>query len=430
MTGSSVPAGSEITTLSNGLRVLTTPMPTAQSAAVSFFVAVGSRDETPRTNGLSHYIEHMLFKGTAKRPDAALISSAIEGAGGGLNAYTTKEITCYWNNLPFERAETGIEVLADMVQHSLLAPEEIERERTVVQQEIRRAHDSPGQYVGELIGRAVYGDQPIGWPIAGSLDTVGAMQREDIAGHLAGYYRGANCVLSVSGNVTHEQVIKVAAREFDSLQGGEAPAARPSAWGRPEEYICIEARELEQTNIALSTQAIARRDPDRYALDIMNTVLGRGMSSRLFKEVRERRGLAYSVSSGTSRYQDIGTLTVSAGVTRANLEEALRVIVAELRRMAEEPMEAEELQRTKDFAVGSFRLSLETPMAVGQRRGAQLLQDGEIEPPDVTVERLRAVTAADVQRVAQRVIAPGQFALAVVGPSASEDELDAILAGA
>ncbi len=420
----------EITTLDNGLRVLTTPLPTAQSAAVALFVGVGSRDETPRTNGLSHYIEHMLFKGTERRPDAALISQAIEGAGGGLNAYTTKELTCYWANLPYERCETGIDVLADMLQHSLLQPEEIERERTVVQQEIRRAHDSPGAYVGELLGTAIYGDQPIGWPVAGSLETVAAVQRDDIVQHLAAFYRASDCVLSVAGNVTHEAVVEAAARHLADFSAGTPPQPPASRWGRPADYIHIAERDLEQTNVALSMQALARRDPDRYALDIMNTALGRGMSSRLFKEVRERRGLAYSVSSGATRYQDIGTLTVSAGVTRQHQEEALRVILAELHRLVSEPMPEDELQRTKDFAVGSFRLSLETPMALGQRRGNQLLQDGEIEPADVTVERLRAVTADDVRRVAERVIGPAQFALAVVGPSASSDTLDAILAGA
>ncbi|MEX2229219.1 MAG: pitrilysin family protein [Dehalococcoidia bacterium] len=425
-----MPDGSEITTLANGLRVLTTPMPTAQSAAVAFFVGVGSRHEAPRTNGLSHYIEHMLFKGTAQRPDHAQISEAIEGAGGGLNAYTTRELTCYWANLPFERYDTGIEVLADMLQHSVFAPEEIERERTVVQQEIRRSHDSPGSHVGDLIGEAIYGDQPIGWPVTGTLETVDGVQRDDFIEHMATHYRGPSCVLSVAGNVTHEAVLAIAERCIVDLPAEPAPPRATARWGPPAEYIRIDTRELEQTNFVLSTQAIARHDPDRYALDVLNTALGRGMSSRLFKEVREKRGLAYSVSSGSSRYLDIGAVSVSAGVTREHLIEALQVILAELNRLVDEPMPEPELQRTKDFAVGSFRLSLETPMSVGQRRGNQLLHDGEIEPPDLTVERVRAVTADDVRRVAARVFGPKQYALAVVGPSASEDELDAILAGA
>jgi predicted Zn-dependent peptidase len=248
--------------------------------------------------------------------------------------------------------------------------------------------------------------------------------------HLEAYYIASNCVLSVAGNIDRDRILEVAEREFSGLAAGmPAPQADASA-DRPPEYICVEERPIEQTNLALSARGIARRDPDRYALDILNTALGRGMSSRLFREVRERRGLAYSVSSGSSRYRDVGSLTVSAGVTRPHQEEALQVIIAELQRLVVEPMPEEELQRTKDYATGSFRLSLETPMALAQRRGGQLLQDGEIEPPDVTVERLRAVTAEDVQRVATRLFARPEFSLAVVGPSAPEDRLDAILHGA
>ena len=424
-----MPDQPETTTLPNGLRVITTSIPTAQSAAIAVFVGVGSRDETPRTNGLSHYIEHMLFKGTELRPTAPDISQAIEGAGGGLNAYTTKELTCYWNNLPYERMETGIEVLADMLQHSLLDPEELDRERTVVQQEIRRAHDSPGSFVGELLSRASYGDQPVGWPIAGTIETVEGVQRPDFVDHIDAFYVASNMVLSVSGNVEPADVVAVAEREFDALPTGEVGGRDAADATRPEQYIHIDERDLEQTNLALSMKGMGRRDPDRYALDLLVTALGRGMSSRLFKEVRERRGLAYSVSAGSGRFRDIGTLSVSAGVTREKQEEALEVIVAELLRLTEEPMPEEELERTKDFAVGTFRLSLETPMALGQRRGNQLLMDGELEPPDVTVEQLRAVTIEDIRRVAQRVIGPRELSLAVVGPSADAERLDAILHG-
>ena len=419
-----------ITTLPNGLRVVVTPIPTAQSAAVSLWVSVGSRDETPATNGLSHYIEHMLFKGTERRSTAAQISEAIEGAGGGLNAFTTKEVTCYWNNLPYERVDTGLDVLADMLQHSLMDPAEVERERTVVQQELRRAKDSPGNWVTELISEATYGDQPIGWPIGGTLETVGTMQRPDFLSHMGTYYHPKNAVLSVAGNVDPVYIIDIVARQFGDWAAGESverDIARPE---RPGEYIRIDEREIEQSNLSLAVLGIGRSDPDKYAVDIMNTALGRGMSSRLFTEVRERRGLAYSVGSGSSRYRDIGAVSVSVGVTREHQEEALQVIVSELQRIAYEPMGDEELQRTKDYAAGSFRLGLETPMSFAQRFGGQLLQDGEIEPPDVTVQRLRAVSVADVQRVATRIFSNAKFSLAVVGPSASPDRLDAILHGA
>ena len=427
-----MPAQPQITTLSNGLRVVVTPMPTAQAAAVSFFVGVGSRYEDARTNGLSHFIEHMLFKGTERRPTAPEISEAIEGAGGGLNAFTTKEITCYWNNLPYERVETGIEVVADMVQHSLLDPDELERERPVVQQEIRRGHDSPGSKASELLSTATFGDQPIGWPIAGTIDTVQGVTRQDFFDHMGRYYTAANSVLSIAGNVDVDAVLKLAERDFADLEAGAAAPTPPADATRPSEaehYIAVELREIEQTNLALAVHGLGRRDPDRFALDIMNTALGRGMSSRLFKEVRERRGLAYSVGSGSTRYRDIGTVSVSAGVTREHQEEALEVIVAELHRLVDEPMGDEELNRTKDYAAGSFRLSLETPMSFAQRWGSQLLHDGELESADATVAGLRAVTAQDVQRVAARLFADPKFSLAVVGPSAPRERLDEILHG-
>ena len=417
----------EITTLPNGLRVVTTSLPTAQAAATAFFTAIGSRGEQPRTNGLSHYLEHMLFKGTTERTTAQLISQAIEGAGGSLNAYTSHELTCYWNTVPFEAAQTGIAVVADMIQHSLLATEEIDRERTVVQQEIRRSRDNPGQWVGELIGKATFGDQPIGWPVAGPIETVEELHRPDFVEHMERFYTAGNSVFSVAGNIEHDAVVEAADRLFRELPRHEASAPPPARHGLPAERLIVEQRETEQTQLALSMQALARCDPDRYAFEILHTILGRGMSSRLFEEVRERRGLAYSVGSRIARYQDIGSFTVSAGVTRAQQEEALTVIVEQLRKIVAEPVAGDELRRAIDYAAGSFRLSLETAMAYGQRYGQQLLQDGLIELPDATVARIRAVTATDVQRVASKVIGPGQFALAVVGPSASEDRLASIL---
>lgn len=418
----------EVSTLPVGLRVLTVPMPHAQSVSTAFFVGIGSRGEDQPTNGLSHYLEHMLFKGTERRPDAQAISEAIEGAGGVLNAYTTRELTCYWNTVPFEGAETSIDVTADMLQHSLLAAEEIDRERTVVQQEIRRAHDNPGQWAGELGHHALFGDQPIGWAIAGSLDTVEGMQRPHFVDHMQRFYRAENSVLAVAGNITHERVMGLAAGRFDDLPRGAAPPVPSARPGLPSERVLVDARAIEQTNLTLSTQALARRDPDRYAFEVLNAVLGRGMSSRLFKEVRERRGLAYSVGSHISRFLDIGSFTVSAGVTRDHQEEALAVILSELDRVAAEPVSADELRRTIDYLAGSLRLSLETPMSLGQRYGNQLLHDGAVEPVDETIAAIRAVTADDVQRVARRVLGRRDYALAVVGPSASTERLTEILA--
>jgi predicted Zn-dependent peptidase len=373
-------------------------------------------------------MEHMLFKGTPKRPDAIQIAEAIEGAGGHLNAYTSKELTCYWNQVPFDKLALAMDVLADMYRHSLLETAEIDRERTVVQQEIRRAFDQPGAWASELLSRATFGDQPIGWPIAGSIETVEAMTRDDFVRHVETYYAPSNTVLSVAGNTTHDEVLARATELFGDMPDRPAPAPQPAEHEFGAERVVVETREIAQCNIGISLHALPRQDPDRYPLMVLNTVLGRGMSSRLFKEVRERRGLAYSVGSGVSRYSDIGAMTVSAGVTLEHLEEATQVIRDELFKMASEPVGEDETTKARDFSIGNFRLGLESTMALAQRAGESLLMQNEIEPIEDVVAGIAAVTPADVQRVAQRLFKPGAFAMAVVGPGGDADKLRQILA--
>ncbi len=417
----------QISTLPNGLRVVTTPVATAQSVSVNVFVGIGSRGEDRRTNGLSHYMEHMLFKGTERRSDAIVIAEAIEGAGGVLNAYTSKELTCYWNQVPFDKLALAMDVLADMYRRSLLDQAEIDRERTVVQQEIRRAFDQPGAWASELLSRATFGDQPIGWPVAGSIETVEAMRRDDFVEHVASYYVPSNTVLSVAGNTTHAEVLRLAEDLFGDLPDRAVPASPAAVTQFAPERVVVETREIAQCNMGIALHALRRDDPDRYPLMVLNTILGRGMSSRLFKEVRERRGLAYSVGSGVSRYSDIGTMSVSAGVTLEHLEEATQVIRDQLFRMRDEPAGEEEMTKARDFSTGNFRLGLESTMALAQRAGEALLMTGEIEPIEDVVSSIAAVTADDVQRVAQRLFKPGGFAMAVVGPGGDAERLREIL---
>jgi predicted Zn-dependent peptidase len=417
----------EISSLANGMRIVTTPVPTAQSASVNVFIGVGSRGEERRVNGISHYMEHMLFKGTDKRPNSIVIAEAIEGAGGVLNAYTAKEMTCYWNHVPYDTLPVAMEVVADMVLHSKIAQEEVDRERTVVQQEIRRSHDQPGAWVGELLSGAVYGDQPIGWSIAGTAAIIDSIQRQDFFDHLERWYTPQNAVLSVAGNVEHKQVMDLAERWFGEWQGGAAPRWLPARPELAEQRVIVEKRDIAQCNVAIGLRAIGRTDPDRFALNILNNILGRGMSSRLFKEVRERRGLAYSVGSAVSRHADTGTMSISAGVSPEKLNEATAVILAELRRLVDEPVREEELTKARDYAAGSFRLGLESTMSLGQRAGEALLTLGEIEPVDDVVNKLRAVSADDVQRVARRLFHSHNLALASVGPMGDADELSRLL---
>jgi len=422
-----MPISPEISELAGGLRVATTPMPASQSVSVSVFVGAGSRGEEARTMGVAHFLEHMMFKGTPKRPTAVEVAEAIEGAGGVLNAYTSKEMTCYWNHVPFDALETAVEVLADMFHNALLAPEEIARERSVVQQEIRRTQDQPGAWAGELLGKAMYGEHPMGWPTAGTEETVAAIEQNDFKEWIGAWYGAPNVVVSVAGNTTHKNVSRLVGRYFENGRTVTAPRPLPLNGGVPARRVICDAKPITQANVALGLPALPRRDPDRYALMILNSILGRGMSSRLFREVRERRGLAYSVGSSVSRYSDTGMLGISAGVSPENLGEAVKVILEELEKLVQERVEVEELTKARDYTVGSFRLSLESSMALGQRAGESLLVLGEIEPIEEVVEKLRAVDADDLVRVAQRLLKRENAVLSVVGPDVEEGSLLAIL---
>ena len=418
----------EIETLESGLRVVTTPVPTAQSVSVNVFVGVGSRAEDSRTNGLSHYLEHMMFKGTEQRPTAIDIAEAIEGAGGVLNAYTSQEITCYWNQVPFDKLPLAMEVLADMMQRSRIDAEEVDRERTVVQQEIRRAYDQPGAWAGHLLTQACFGDQPLGWPVAGTVETVQELTRDDLVHHISTWYVPENMILSIAGNTTHREAVAAATELFAGLPGQSPPPVAIAQEGIPSRNVVVEARDIAQSNLGIAMRALSRTDPDRYAATILNSVLGRGMSSRLFKEVRERRGLAYSIGSGLTRYNDTGVLSISAGVSPEQVAEATTVIKAELMKLVDEPVGEEELTKARDYTTGNFRLGLETPMALAQRTGELLLMLGEIEPIDSVVEKLLAVTAEDVQQVARRLFRADNYAMSLVGPGADEDVLAELLA--
>ena len=418
-----------IAQLSNGLRVAVTPVPHSQAATLAAYVGVGSRDEARRTLGLSHYLEHMLFKGTERRPEPTAISAAIEGAGGSLNAYTTRELTAFWNRVPYDRLPLAMDVLADSVQHSLLEEREIERERTVICSEIRRAHDQPAQRAGQLISAASYGEQPLAWEIAGDLESVGAVSREHLAGHIERWYGPQNVVLSVAGNVSVDEVLRLAEEHWSSEPGESRPPRAAATGALAEDPVSVEQRPIEQCNLALALRSGARLDPDRYALALLNEVLGRGMSSRLFLEVRERRGLAYSVGSYTAAFDDTGHLGIAAGVTTEHVIETVEVVLAELERLVREPVGDDELARAREHAVGSFRLSLDAASSWCHRAGGMLIANGFIETVDEVIAGYEAVTAADIQRVAARIVREGNLAAAVVGPFEGEAELRELVAG-
>ncbi len=419
--------GWTVNRLDNNLQIVTAPFRHSQAAVVAIYVAVGSRVESPEKLGISHYLEHMLFKGTESRPTPIDISSAIEGAGGTLNAFTSKELTCYWARVPFDRLSHAVEILADSLNASLLLNEEIERERAVIRQEIRRSEDDPGQTTSQILAGITYGEQPLAWNIAGNLTSVGAITRNDLITYMDRWYRPQNMVVSVAGNVNETDVLTFAQQNFKDLKPKPVPKIPESLEGMATQRVVIEYRDLEQCNLALGLRTFSREDPDKYTLTILNGLLGNGMSSRLFLEIRERRGLAYSVGSGTTFFKDTGHLGIGAGVTSKNVLETTEVILQELDRLKYETLQLEELKKATEHASGSFRLSLDTASAQCFRIGESLLMDGRILSIDEIIQNINSVTPDDIKRVAQRFVNLNNIAIAVVGPYKNAPRLEALI---
>ena len=417
-----------MTTLDNGLRVITTEMPGTQSASLNIFVGAGSRYEVKRINGISHYLEHMLFKGTHKRPEAILISEAIEGAGGRTNAFTAHEITCYLAKVPFERVDLALDVIADMVQDPLLAEEEVERERKVIIEEIRRTWDHPAGWARELAFQAIFGDQPLGWSIAGTEESVQGISRDDLADYIATWYAPNNLVLSVAGNVRHQEVLDLTKQYVRDVQPRPLTSYLPAGPRAASHPIIAETRAITQATLVMSLRGPGRKAPDRYVLTVLSNLLGSGMSSRLFKEVRERRGLAYSVGCGTVRFQDMGLLTTSAGVSPENVIQTTEVILGEFQKLVREPVGEGELAKAIDYSVGTFRLGLEDTMSVSRWVGESQTTTGEIHQVEEVVAKLRAVTAEDIQRMAGRLFVDNELSVALTGPNDETERLAAVIA--
>jgi predicted Zn-dependent peptidase len=401
--------------LSNGARLLAAELPDRASVSIVLMFGVGSRFEPERLGGISHFIEHLLFKGAARYPSAKVIAEAIEGVGGVLNAWTDKELTAYWARVPVERFELAADVLFDVVAESLLALEEVERERMVILEELKMYLDQPQDYVSSLFERAMWPDHSLGRDIIGTVESVSRITRDELAAHLANYYSLPNLVMGVSGGVRAEQAIEVAERGL-GLPNGKSPVEAEIEPGPLDEPgVVLLAKETEQAHICLGTRALSNYDADRYALDLLSTVLGEGMSSRLFLEIRERRSLAYDVHSYTSKHRDSGYFASYLGVDPGKADEALEAVMTELRRVVEEPVPEVELVKAKEYSKGRLRLSMESTSALASWLCQQQLTTGEVKSVDEEAGEIEAVTAEDLQRVAHRVLT-GPFRLAAIGP--------------
>ena len=378
----------QLTTLPNGARVITAPQPDAESVAVGFWVGVGGRHETPAVAGASHFIEHMLFKGTRRRT-AREISQAIEGRGGYLNAYTQEDATCYYARIPHERLGEAVDVLTDMYREPKFAPSDIDRERGVIVEELRMCHDQPQQVVQEQLMDGLWSGHPLGRPLVGTEQTLRAMTRAGLDGFRRRHYQPGNTVFGMAGRLDHAACVALVK---DAI--GRQPAGRACRFKRvdrtvPQQRLRIARREIEQVHAAVGFRGFGRHDHRRFALRMLNSILGENMSSRLFQIVREKHGLAYAVQSSFQLFDETGVLEISAGLDRARAQDALRLIAREVARLRDKPVSRDELRRTRDV-----------------------------------LAKLMAVTAEDLQQVASCVCDPRRLTLSLVVPEkdAADDQ--------
>jgi predicted Zn-dependent peptidase len=399
-------------------------MPHTRSAAVQIYVGVGARQEPPEVSGISHFVEHMVFKGTARRPHPVQIAEAIEGLGGALDASTDHEHTNYRALVPHVHMATALDVLTDLLRGSRFAPGEIKKERAVIIEEINSTYDAPGEIVDLAFDGLLWGDHPLGRDIAGSRQSVRRIKRPDLLAHVERHYRPDAIVISVAGNVTHEEVVAESTRLWGDLvpsTNGSTPAAttlpKPTSISGPR--VTMYKKDTEQTNLIVGVPALPYTHPARYAQDVLDAILGGGMSSRLFESVRENLGLAYSVSSFLRTYGDVGAFGVHAAVDNERVGDTLEAIMQELSRARQSLVPELELRKVKEYIKGHTLLSLERSSYVAHWAGWQELMLGRIQLVDDVLERVEEVTADDLLGLAQELFATEKLHLAVVGPSGS-----------
>ncbi len=419
----------EFESLSNGVRLLTAQQDESPSATALVMFGVGSRFEEAHQSGIAHFAEHMFFKGTERRPTARDISVEIDGIGGDFNAFTGKEYTGYYVKCAAEHLDLAVDVLADMLLHSNFDPEEIEREKGVILEEMAMYRDLPQRYVGNVYDDLLYGDTPLGWDIIGTEAVIKAADRDLFKSFTDRWYSANRTVVGLSGNVSASAKAAVS-EKFLALPSANEGTRTDAVWSQDGPQVKLHHKESEQAHLLLGVRAISLLDDDRYALGVMNAILGGGMSSRLFTEVRERRGLCYYVYSHHDAYTDAGSLVVAAGVDVNRIDLAITTILEELAKLAEQGPDEAEFTKAKNYLKGKFVLGIEDTRGLimfGARREA--VENGYWEPAQA-LAAIDEITIEDVRRVAKAVFDPEQLNLAIVGPFDDEERFAKLLAPA
>lgn len=410
-------------TLVNGLRLLMLPVHNFQSVSMGVFVKVGSRYETANLSGISHFIEHMLFKGTKNRPSPRQIAEAIEGIGGINNAYTSPETTVYYAKVAAGHIQVALDFLIDLVRNPLFTPADIQKERQVIAEEINMVYDSPDEWLDVIIDEVIWPDHPLGQSVTGTATSLANINRQDLTAFYNNSYHPGNIIIALAGTFEPDDVINEIEQRVSNWLPKTIPVSEVAPPPQTEMRYRIEHRAIEQGHLCLALPALSRTDPNRYALSVLNTILGDGMSSRLFLSIREEKGLAYAVDSGLNFLEDTGTLTIYAGVAPDQAHKALHAILVELRRLCDEPIPAQELHKVKEYLKGRMVLGLEDTYSQAAWVAYQALFKDEIESPEAVLAAFDAVTTEDIKMLAKRVIAPWCFSLAAVGPFGQGERL-------
>ena len=414
------------TTLDNGLRVATSAMPNTHSVAIGIFIAVGSRYEVDAEAGISHFTEHLLFKGTARRPTSRQISEAIEGVGGILNGGTDKELTVYWCKVARPHFSIALDVLTDMLLNSLFDSEELEKERQVIIEEINMSIDSPQQRVHMLLDEQLWPEHPLGRDIAGTKQSVVTITRDVMLGYLSRQYQPGKILVAVAGDIQHEEVVTAVRQTLGNWASRQEPSGYSAYKDRLIKRLCVEKRDIEQAHLCLALPGLSLLHPRRFPLDLLNVILGEGMSSRLFAEVRDRLGLAYSIHSSVDHYLDSGSLIIYAGVDPKNLPVAIKAVLEQLAQLKEKIPEAE-ITKAKELSKGRLLLRMEdTRNVVGWMGGQEILTRHILTPAQV-VSIIDSITSEEIKKVAREVITGDKLRLAVVGPVSAEETLEELL---
>jgi predicted Zn-dependent peptidase len=407
-------------TLPNGARLIL--MPRAESPAVTVMVMAetGSKYEEKRASGLSHFFEHLAFKGTKRRPKASQISEEFDSMGANFNAFTSQEYTGYYATVAPKSFDRALDLLADMYQHSIFPPAEIEKERGVIIEEINMYEDLPMRSVEHLLMSTVYGDQPVGRPVLGFKETVSALKQEDFLAYRASNYSAPATIILVAGKFNEKQVASKVARQFAALPAGAKPQKPAVAEAQTAPRVALNFKKSDQTHILFGLRGYSATHPDHYVMEVLTAVLGGSMSSRLFKRIRDELGAAYYVRANNDPYTDHGLLEVAVGCDTRRAEEIVKVVVEELDRLRRQLVPEAELSRVKDSLTGSLFLDLETTSGLANFFAQAEILDGKLISPEAEVKNIRAVTAADIRRVAKKIIVPERLNLAMVGPLKDE----------